>query len=1099
MNSGQVTFFSTFRGSFDSPMPVDRRDDQRPSAMRQGRPLAGGISWLGRPRAVLALLATIVGAAGAAAEALIVADKTFLLGFDRNSGAVVGLQHPADSTLNFVISPTQQPAMAVSDSRWLGDFVLRYRLGNMPWRQATTGRSGDRRRIERLAAGLDVRYSGNSRDPAGFHGLDVHESYRLTGQALVWSITLQNRTADGLEIGDLALPMPFNTIYSKDLRVTYEERLVRHSHVAGDNSFIILTRANGAGPFLLITPQAGTRLEYFDRPVKGGRANADPSIFGPFHDREASWEGLYTAYVHASIQAREIEPRGSWPQPVTSRNLAPQGHPGDAATYRFSFRWVDDYAAARRALVDEGLLDIETAPGMVIPQDLPAMVSIAAREPIESVTAQYPDETRIELVPSPHPKRRNWRFRFGRLGENMIRVRWGNGRETQLAYFVTEPLETLVKKRAAFLVNRQQVRDPDKWYDGLFSVWDMKEAKLRTPDDAGGLHPYMVSGSDDLSLSKAPYVAAKNLAYPKAEEISAIEYYLERFVWGKLQRTDREQPFPYGIYGSNSWKANRFSSIGYGSGGRGRERLWRTFDYTHLIQLYFQMYRIARAYPEHVRYLAAEQYLERAYGTAMAFFEVPYQIKMGPPFHFRGWADWAYKQGAFHELHIPGLIDALDREGRGADAARLRAEWEKKAKYFAYDDPYPFGSEMFFDTTAFQSAHALARYGIANDLKPDQGLWRDKNSGVVNSHPRVERADFRRLMERSIQANIAARGWLESSWYQLGSDYRQRGNSTYLLSYMTQMGGAPILDYALNYAQGDASALMRLGYASYLGSWALVNSGPAKTGHGYWFKGAENDGAAAWAFQPAKYGSLFDGLAFHQGRGAWRHDGEIDNGFSDALLEAATVVTDDPLFGRIALGGDLAETAAALAVTPRDGVRQRLRVRVNGLRVDLTLDHDGFAANSPIILSKSNDRLSFQLEKRYGKPHWTVATVQGLARGTYRLTFDGKDRLLKIAQAPVDIALVVGTRDSYSVKLERLTRSSGRDTTRAPPLSACGRAPGSIAHAKSRSNRSNSSAARVDRRNGLYRLLPAVHHVVAGIGRSSRPAMGHVLKGSYTR
>ena len=43
-----------------------------------------------------------------------------------------------------------------------------------------------------------------------------------------------------------------------------------------------------------------------------------------------------------------------------------------------------------------------------------------------------------------------------------------------LEWFVTEPLETLIKKRAAFIVRNQQHRDPDKWYDGLFSLWDRR-------------------------------------------------------------------------------------------------------------------------------------------------------------------------------------------------------------------------------------------------------------------------------------------------------------------------------------------------------------------------------------------------------------------------------------------------------------------------------------------------------------------------------------------------------------------------------------------------------------------------------------------------
>ena len=99
-------------------------------------------------------------------------------------------------------------------------------------------------------------------------------------------------------------------------------------------------------------------------------------------------------------------------------------------------------------------------------------------------------------------------------------------------------------------------------------------------------------------------------------------------------------------------------------------------------------------------------------------------------------------------------------------------------------------------------------------------------------------------MERQIQANIAARGWLESSYYLLGSDYRGGGNTDYLLSYMTQMGGWSIVDYALYYSD-DPTTYLRLGYASFLASWALINSGPHESNYGFWYPGA-GCGGCCW-------------------------------------------------------------------------------------------------------------------------------------------------------------------------------------------------------------------------------------------------------------
>lgn len=60
--------------------------------------------------------------------------------------------------------------------------------------------------------------------------------------------------------------------------------------------------------------------------------------------------------------------------------------------------------------------------------------------------------------------------------------------------------------------------------------------------------------------------------------------------------------------------------------------MWRTFDYTTLFALYYNMYRIAKANPAACKYLDAKGYLERACGTARAYYEVPYNINM------QGWA-----------------------------------------------------------------------------------------------------------------------------------------------------------------------------------------------------------------------------------------------------------------------------------------------------------------------------------------------------------------------------------------------------------------------------------------------------------------------------
>ncbi|MGB7189203.1 MAG: DUF5695 domain-containing protein [Acidobacteriaceae bacterium] len=910
------------------------------------------------------------------------------------------LDHPSDPyQTNFVVGSSEHPEFAVADSRWFGDVVFRFRrAGGSAWQHASTAHSRDARTMEQSSAPGVQRIIFHYRASAsadGIRGFDFDEEYELHGDVLLWSLTLRNVTNEPLEIGDIGLPLLFNTIYARAPKTTYQKRVIRHSYIAGDNSFIYWTRANGVGPYLLMTPRKGTHLEFFEPTVHGNHADSTDPVFYPRN----AWGGLYTAYILAAAEARDFETQGTWRQPLTSKVLTAQGSPGSSVTYAFEFRWAANYHAIRKLLYQVGMIDVTVVPGMVIPTDLTALVALHTRESLDEVKAEYPKATTVTALPFTHKNTYIYHIRFHRLGENEIKISFGHSRRTVLEYDVIEPLETVIRKRSKFLVEHQQVHDPEKWYDGEFSLWDMRARVLRTPDNLGGLDPYMVGGSDDPDLCKAPYIAAVNEAYPNNRQIAAVEYYLKHFVWGKLQRTGEERPFPYGIYGSPNWHVNRFINIGYDSGGNGREHMWRTFDYTHLVQLYYEMYRIAKLYPERVHYLDASGYLERAYRTSLAYFRVPYHIRMGAPWDFRGWTDWAYTQGAFHEVFIPDVIDALEAEHRPAEASELRAEWNKKVMYFLYDAPYPYGSEMWFDTTAFESTQAIARYAALHGIKPDNGLWRDKNNGQLYSHPHVAESDVTRFMRREIEGNIAARGTLETNYYQLGSDIRQGGSSNYLLSYMTQMGGWAVLDYGLEFAKGiGRDDALRLGYASYLAGWALVNAGPPESDYGYWFQGADDDGAAGWGFNPAKYGGTWIPGDRLQARGLWPYDGEIDSGFSGALRAAATIVVDDPMFGVFAYGGDVQKLGAALEIELRDGLEQRLDLLELQIPLRIHLNRDGFSGRQRVEVNAGCIRLQFRIESRDDTPHSTTVSADGLTPGNYEVSVaNGRTEQVRVA------------------------------------------------------------------------------------------------------
>lgn len=931
-----------------------------------------------------AFVAVIACATGASAQKTTLSNDRFHAIVDGKLGVVTSIRLPKD------IYPTEY----IAADRNIGDVTIRYRTGG-DWVMCSTAASSDVRTVRQVSPNLvNVSYATDSANTDGIKAITVDESYELGADSLTWTIRLKNRTKDAVELGDIALPLQFNSSYrDSDSTTIMTKRVIRHSLVSGDGSFLFLTRCNGKGPYLVMTPKEGTHLEYFTQR-----------------------RGPYTVFIHANVQAREIDTGGTWRLPITSGTLSPSGTAGDEVSYSFKLQWAADYSAVRKTLVKEGLISVEAVPGMVVPQKMPAMFSLTTRQPISSITPEFPKDTSVEYAGKKGDSY-VYRVRFTKIGENMLTVNFGKNRKMYLEFFCTQPLETVIEKRASFIVKKQQVRDSSKWYDGLFSVWDMPHKALRSPDDTGGLRAYMVGGSDDPTNCKAPYVAAKNVSLPVQSEIDALEHYARHFLWGGMQRTDAETPYPYGIYGIDNWYLNRNSDKGFGS-GTGKEHLWRSFDYPPIFYFYLNMYKIAKLYPGSTKYLDAAGYLDRAFKTAKAYYEVAYGVRV-----YNGWyEDYAYKTGVYNELCLPEMMDILRQEGRPADAELLRKEWEKKVKFFIYDDPYPYGSEFPFDTTAYESTQAAAKYGVEHDMAPDENLWRDKVTGQWYSHPKVSKADAKDFMERQMAANIADRGWLEASYYNLGGDIRAGGNAGYCLSYMTQMGGWAVLDYALNYA-AKPEEYLRLGYASALGSWALVNCGDAASNYGYWYPGPENDGAAGWGFEPQKISTPWYGIS--QGRGPWTYDGEIDHGFMGGLRCARTILVDDPIFGMFAYGGGVSVSRGVYTITPMDGLRQRFNMLNVNPRLSMEIDRDGFVGISVYTARRSARKIAFTLENRTQNAHETQLSIVGMPAGKYTVTIDKSGKNLAMPGSKATIVLNVPAGKTCSVTIAPAAKGSG--------------------------------------------------------------------------
>lgn len=809
----------------------------------------------------------------------------------------------------------------IAPGQALGDVRLAWRREGGDWQVADT--SG-------LASVTSHDFDGlrlETRLTPGTHGLD-------------WTLAVTNSGAAAIELGDLGLPLPMHTQFKSGQPAT--AAVLKHSFVSGHGSFVFWMRSNSAGPFLMLTPHAGTSLEFWDHRRGDGEA--------------------WCAYIHSAHAAEAVAAKGGrWRLPHSSRRLAA----GETAAYAFTFSWPRDYQAVRDTVAAGGGLDVTIVPGMTLPRDLTADIALRSAVPVEAIDAEFPETTQITPLTIAGGQHL-YRLRFTRLGENRLAVRQAGGRITWLEFFVTEPLETLIAKRAAFIAGHQ-VDDPSKWYDGLLCEWNMDSQVRLTPDNYDRIKGWRIYevACDDPGLSKPAFLASKQAEFPVQAEIDAVDAYIEHFVWGGLQRTTNEA-YPYGIYGIPDWKHNRESSD---PGPKGQLHIWRAYDYPHIIAMYFAMYRLARRHPQVRTRLDAAGYLARAAGTALALFTVP--LATG------NWS--AYETGFYNEIVFPDLIAALDAEGRTDDAKALRGHWEKKARFFITGAPDLFGSEYAFDSTGFESTQALARYAL--DHRVD---------GIA---PEAAR----RFSKTQMAANLFCRGVIEPAYYYLGSDYRAGGGDGFTLTYMSMMGGGAVLDYGLRDAT-DPHAYLRLGFASCLAAWALLNSGDAESRYGYWFPGQANDGGSGGGFEPAAYGETWLEQPHH--RGSWYYACESDLGYCGYLRAAACGVADDPLFGRIAYLGELLP-GPGLSVIPRDGVRRRLHVVLKAHKLSLVLQGDRFAAGAAIHMTADLSRIDFEIESDNPAAHETRLVLTGHRASSYALDgATGPDIRLRIPAGP---------------------------------------------------------------------------------------------------
>ncbi len=844
-------------------------------------------------------------------------NEHFILDVDRRNGVIKGLYliHDAQGT-NFVGNEQNmrlniwwkqrhvpEKAQRVPIHCWTGDVVLKARrTGEAEWCSMHTFLSDDIRTVTYDQESITTRYEGDSVNRGGLRHLNIEQRYEFSGNpqsgdAILWTITLHNNSQAQIEIGELGLPITLNTNYSigdekqgfnhrsvDSTKYVFEQRVIESSFVSGHSSYILATRASGKGDHLLIIPQDDTALEAI-------------SGYGLFPDTEMMKGAGSMFYLFS--EATAVEP---WYNGHHSLTLAPD----EKRTFTFAMCRVKDHTDISDKLYENGNIAVKIVPGMVLPIGTTAHLLLRCKKPITAIeTADGIDVDPVTTMGD----RRTYTVRLTSMGEQKVTIRYGAGEWTSLLFNGIAEIETLMKARAKFIVENQRVKDPDDLCHYSFRIWNNDAERLIVEEEApcGSID---MGGSDDRCFAPPVFLAGKNAYYPDEQEIHALDEFIENFLYGKLQDKDNYQVLN--------------SLIGLREGSWRRwDYVWRIYNYTHVYNVYYQMYQITKLHGIKTSREPLE-YLKLAYHTAFASYQ---DSTYESVYETKNYID--YHRGNMSKTHAPmgspilaHLLRSLKTEGMHTEYRTLLDAIEGCLPFFL-EEEYPFASEYCFDHASKAALYYLAQV-----------------------------ADDELLKKRTVQTILASRD-TTPMWFSYCTNMR------YIGCYPTPLLARPLFD---KYEQtGDLNYLQKA-YGATLAIWSCVDP----SGKGY--NGRE------WRFNPPEKGSP----EYNYYRNGC-FSGEVGIGLYGNLSMLKSYLVQDPDFGLVGYGCAVAETANDYTLTPQDGLGVRTSFVPLGVALEITK-----ARIERATLTKDLRRLELVLSKPSKNAKCAHISISGMPSGVYQ-------------------------------------------------------------------------------------------------------------------
>lgn len=566
-----------------------------------------------------------------------------------------------------------------------------------------------------------------------------------------------------------------------------------------------------------------------------------------------------------------------WVTP-TSAILAP----GQSRTYGVDFSLAPEIRQIESALAKLGRPVAVGIPGTIIPQGVTNKLFLRYSKPVSRWKAE--PEGALRLVPN-RDARNGWRgydvhgLKWGRA---RLTLTYADGTDQVVSYWITKPADQVVADLGRFVSTKAWYENPndpfgrspspmsyDREIDG--PVLQDSRAWIAGLGDEGG-------GGNWLAF------AMKQFGQPVYEEVAKLEAFVNQVVWGRLQYSDGS--LKYGVrkslfYYDPKVKPDfpydpKFNWTSWTSWNKAHaDEVGRGFNYPHVVAAYWSLYRIARHNPEMVKARDWAWYLEQAFQTVM------FLTSKSP----QGWDVVGYwRLGLMGGTVFVKLLEDLRKEGWTEKAAQLEARMRERADRWR-NEPFPFGSEMPWDSTGQEEVHAWCRH-FGYDDKAIVTL-----NSVLAYMPTVPHWGYN---------GNARRYWDFLYAGKLSRIERQ------IHHYGSGMNALPVLK---EFRRNPRDLyLLRVGYGGMMGPLSNI----------------DQEGFASAAFHSFPQTLKWDA-----------YSGDYGPNFLGHSLETATYLVETKDWGWQAFGGEVSRSGDWVVVKPRDSYRRRVFVAPVGKMIEV--------------------------------------------------------------------------------------------------------------------------------------------------------------------